>query len=46
MSHCQLVAYLGTNIGEILIEIQMFSFKKMHSSRLQNVGHFVQILVC
>ena len=39
---------LGTNFSEILIEIQIFLFKKMHvkmSSRLENGGHFVQASV-
>ena len=37
-----LIRPLGTNFSEILIEIVIFSFKKMHSKcRLWKGGHFV-----
>ena len=43
-----LTATLGTNFGEILIEIQTFSFKKIWiwKYRLENGGHFVSVLMC
>ena len=37
---------LGTNFNELLIEIHIFSFKKMHfKCRLENGGHIVSTSV-
>ena len=43
-----LIEPLGTNFNEILIEIQIFSFKKMHlkMSSAKNDGHFFLALMC
>ena len=38
---------VGTYFSEILIEIDIFSFKKMHlKRRLRNGGHFVSASMC
>ena len=42
-----LIGPLGTNFGEMLIEIHPFSFKKIHlKCRLENGGHFVSASMC
>ena len=42
-----LIGPCGTNFSEILIGIQIFSFKKMHwKCRLRNFGHFVSASMC
>ena len=42
-----LIEPLGTNVSDILIGIQAFSFKKMHlKCHLQNGIHFVSALMC
>ena len=42
-----LIGPLGTNLSEILIEILIFSFKKMHLKMSPgNVGHFVPASMC
>ena len=42
-----LIGPSGTNYSEILIAINIFSFKKIHlKCRLRNVGHFVSASIC
>ena len=42
-----LIEPLGTNLSEILIRIQIFSFKKMRlKSRLRNGVHYVSASMC
>ena len=42
-----LIEPFGTNFSEILIEIETFSFRKMHlKCRLRNGNHFVSASIC
>ena len=42
-----LIGHLGKNFSEILIEIRIFSFKKINLKMSSgNVGHFVSASIC
>ena len=42
-----LIGPSGINLSEVLIEIHIFSLKKMHlKCRLENGGHFVSATMC
>ena len=41
-----LIRPLGTNFSEILIKIQIFSWKKVYLKCLENIGHLVPASMC